>query len=51
MLSSGSAAAVFRGVVGELATIVEWDEGPGVLLYIAGKMVVSNSLRGPALQG
>lgn len=50
MLSSGSAAAVFRGVVGELATIVEWDEGPGVL-YIAGKMVVSNSLRGPALQG
>lgn len=49
MLSSGS-AAVFRGVVGELATIVEWDEGPGVL-YIAGKMVVSNSLRGPALQG
>lgn len=38
MLSSGSAAAAaaFRGVVGELATIVEWDEGPCVL-YIVGK--------------
>lgn len=49
MLSSGSAAAAFRGVAGELATIVEWDKGPGVL-YIVGKMVVSNSPRGP-LQG
>lgn len=45
MLSSGSAAAVgFRGVAGELATIVE------CVLYIVGKMVVSNSPRGP-LQG
>lgn len=49
MLSSGS-AVVFRGVAGELTPIVEWDKNSGVL-YVVGKMVVSNSLRGPSLQG
>lgn len=46
MLSSGS-AAVFRGVAGELTPIVKWDKNSGVLYVV----VVSNSLRGPSLQG